>query len=633
MKKTFQKIFLSFLIFYLFTLVLSPVNAITQTKTINDNTIKDYIVSNFHSEITLNQNTTLTVKETIDVNFNIKKHGIYRTIPIIYAAKGKTIRAKIKNISITNAKGEPVNYQRSNNNQSVELKIGSPDITIIGPYTYNITYTITDVIQIYDQKPEIYWNVTGHEWNTTILQSSATINSPYANIIQTDCFAGIYLAKEKNCTHQNLNDSAIFATTESIGQNYDFTILAQLATENQLQFPGPIAKFTKLLLDNIGYPISLLPLLLIGYLWYQKGRDSKYLGEQIYYKPDNPQTQKVSPFTRMHLPMVYSPIQGLTPSEIGTIIDERVDIHDIVAEIIELARLKYLKITKFKTAKLFGKSTNYIFTKLPKDPTTLSKHQSFLLKKIFQTQYINSSSKKIKSIKTKHHLNLPPGESVLLSKLKNKFYVNLDKFRSILYEDMKNSAYFNSNPQKEKIKWVSIYFSILLGFAILQFVITSYTFNVLPIFITIVIGLAGFIFASSMASRTAWGYSLYNQIKGLKYFIKVGKWRQEIAEKNLFLEEMLPLAIALEIVNQLSKDMKEMDIKPPEYLNGFTSASLAHDLNHLENQTADTLSSSPSTSSSHSGRSSWSGGSGFSGGGGGGGFSGGGFGGGGGGSW
>ena len=135
-----------------------------------------------------------------------------------------------------------------------------------------------------------------------------------------------------------------------------------------------------------------------------------------------------------------------------------------------------------------------------------------------------------------------------------------------------------------------------------------------------------------MPKRTAWGYSLFRQVTGLRYFIDKGKWREEIAEKNLFFEEILPLAVALGVIDKLAKEMKDLGAIPPSYLNGFTASAFAFDLSRFSSSAAGSLVSSPK--SSWSGHSSWSGGSGFSGGGGSGSAgSGGGFGGGGGGSW
>ena len=131
-----------------------------------------------------------------------------------------------------------------------------------------------------------------------------------------------------------------------------------------------------------------------------------------------------------------------------------------------------------------------------------------------------------------------------------------------------------------------------------------------------------------MPKRTPQGYAFFRQIVGLRWYLDKGKWREEIAEKNLFFEEILPLTICLGLVNKLSKEMAVLGVEPPSYFVGFNTRTFSSDFNHFCRQANSTFLSSPG--GSWSSRSSWSGGSGFSGGRG---FSGGGFGGGGGRSW
>jgi len=111
----------------------------------------------------------------------------------------------------------------------------------------------------------------------------------------------------------------------------------------------------------------------------------------------------------------------------------------------------------------------------------------------------------------------------------------------------------------------------------------------------------------------------------LRFYLNLGKWREEITEKNLFFEEILPLAMALGIVDKLTKEMADLGVEPPKYFQGIALASFGHDFGSFNALASSNLNSSPVSS----GKSSWSGGSGFSGGG----SAGGGFGGGGGGSW
>jgi uncharacterized membrane protein len=376
------------------------------------------------------------------------------------------------------------------------------------------------------------------------------------------------------------------------------------------------------------------------YLWYKRGRDTKFVGDNIYYKPENVKTQTVKLFSRKHIPFVYHPIDGLSPAEVGTIIDERVNIRDVVAEMVELSRLGFFKIVKIEKDKLIGKDIDYAFVKEDKyeDSSELKKlkdYQRLLLREVFRSTVIHKSVESAEKLfkNEKEKLKkvrklLIDKKYTLLSALKNHFYEALPDFKEKLYKRMEKEGFFDANPEKIRTKWLGLFFALFVAslFVVIQFIVRSYNFY--PLIIIILSFAPGIIIAIKMPKRTANGYSLFRQIEGLKWYLKKGKWRHEIAEKKLFFEDVLPLAIALNVVRRLSKDMQELNAPPPNYMVGMTSGRLVNDISTFNQSSSSTFMSSPSGKWSSS--SSWSGGSGFSSGGG---FSGGGFGGGGGGSW
>lgn len=565
----------------------------------------DYAIKNFTSEIKINQDTSLEITESINVFFNNPKHGIFRIIPVIYTSKGKTIRANLKVISVTDEKGNRYPYQKSFYNQSVKLKIGSPEKTITGRHTYIIKYKISKVLLSYPTHEELYWNVTGHKWDTKIEKAQAVVYSPYAPITKAECFAGYFGTQEKHCQVNYKENRAFFSATIPLGYSRDFTLIVALDKNNQLHFPGVIKKILIFFSDNWGYLVAVLPLLIMLSFWYTKGRDIRWTSDNIYYQPENAKTTPVSLFAREHLPTVYSPIKGLTPAQVGTIIDEKVDIQDVIAEIIELARLGYLEIKKIEEKKLLGKKIDYLFIKKEKDPTPLKEYQKFLLDNLF--------------IYSKNQ--------VKLSKLKNHFYNKLQTFKNKLYKNMDEEKFFYGNPEKIRIKWIGIFVFIIFCTIFPLLLFASSTFNKGPFFLLGVITIPTFLITRKMPRRTPKGRALYRQIIGLRWYLDKGKWREEIAEKNLFFEEILPLTICLGLVKKLAKEMAVLGVEPPSYFSGLNTKTFSSDFSYFYRQSKSTLLSAPG--GKWSGRSSWSGGSGFSSGG----FSGGGFGGGGGGSW
>jgi len=566
----------------------------------------EYTIESFESKITVNQDASLTIEETILANFHVRKHGIFRIIPIIYSATGKTIKADFKLLSITDEQGNSYPYTTPRLSQSVKLKIGDPNKTITGLNTYLIKYQIKDVLLRHKDHDEIYWNVTGSEWDTTIKKASATVSSSFAQITKVSCFAGPVGKQDKNCEADFEGSEAHFSAAIPLSWGKDLTLVVGLDKENQLIFPGLIKRITSLLLNNWGYLLALAPIGFLFYFWFKKGRDLRFVSDNVFYQPESEKTRTVSLFAREHLPSVYSPIDGLTPAEVGTILDERVDIHDVVAEIVELARLGHLEIKKIEKKKLIRKKIDYWFIKKEKNITGLKSYQKYLLEKIFAS---NGKQK------------------VSLSALKNKFYLHLETFKKKLYEHLAKEKIFAGNPAKIRLKWTGIFAVLIIVAFIGSVFFAIMTANSGPILLIIISIFPAIFIIKNMPRRTAWGHSLFRQSIGLRYYVNKGKWREEIAEKHLFLEEILPLAICLGVVKKLARDMAVLKVAPPAYFAGVTTTHLYSDLNHFSTRAASSLVSSPE--SQWSGKSSWSGGSGFSSGG----SSGGGFGGGGGGSW
>ena len=47
----------------------------------------DYVIDGYNVDIVVREDNTLSVKETIKVNFSVYKHGIYRIIPLVNQVK------------------------------------------------------------------------------------------------------------------------------------------------------------------------------------------------------------------------------------------------------------------------------------------------------------------------------------------------------------------------------------------------------------------------------------------------------------------------------------------------------------------------------------------------------------------
>src|SRR5258706_11349862 len=96
-----------------------------------------WVITSFHSDITVATDSTLTVTEDIRVDFgSLQKHGIFRTIPLRYRYDDKQDRYYLLEVrSVTDGSG-PLPYDGSVSSDNEVIKIGDPNRTVSGKQRY-----------------------------------------------------------------------------------------------------------------------------------------------------------------------------------------------------------------------------------------------------------------------------------------------------------------------------------------------------------------------------------------------------------------------------------------------------------------------------------------------------------------
>ena len=84
----------------------------------------------------------------------------------------------------------------------------------------------------------------------------------------------------------------------------------------------------------------------------------------------------------------YEPPAGLTPGEIGMLVDNRADMRDVTATLVDLAVRGYIVIEEQEESALFGlmKSREYAFRLVRAEPATwtdLKPHEAALMRTMF----------------------------------------------------------------------------------------------------------------------------------------------------------------------------------------------------------------------------------------------------------
>jgi uncharacterized membrane protein len=546
-------------------------------------------IDSFKVEIKLAEDASLRVTERIVYDFGTEsKHGIYRDLPISYRNDYGSFNLRLSDLSVKDEKGEPYTFSAKKTGKNLRLQIGDAGSFIGGIKTYIIGYRADRAINFFTDHDELYWNVVGDAWTVGIEETEGRVLLPKAvesASLATECFRG---AAGSTLRCESIAPDDAGGTAENISfqegalaPGEGLTIAIGLP-KGVLTQPSRTSAIFATAQDNWVIILPFFVIVLMTGLWYAFGRDPAGRGTIIaeYGVPDD-----------------------LTPAELGTIIDERVDGRDLTAEIINLAVRGYLKILQIEDKVLLFKKENFELLKLKDPDETLNRFEKKLLMSLFR------GGKK----------------TVKLSELKKEFYQDMKEIKDWIYQSVTEKGYFRTNPQTSRV----IYFILGIVIASLSPFFIS---QGLIIFVSLLAsGIIIVIFSFYMPARTKKGALTREKILGLKEYLMIAeKDRLEFfnspqAKPEVF-EKFLPYAMALKVERQWAEKFADIYKEPPTWFTGpananFSSMILINSLSDFSTKTNHVLAAA-GANAAH-------GGSGI----GGGGFSGGGFGGGGGGSW
>jgi uncharacterized membrane protein len=549
-------------------------------------------IESFDVTVRVNPDGTLDVTETIRPRFTGSWNGIYRTIPIEYRTpQGFNYTLFLDVVSVTDENGRNLRHEVSRERHYRKFKIWVPNARD-ATRTVVLRYRVKNGLKFFEEHDELYWNVTGDEWQNTIEAASARIVLPAgAEGVRALAFTGAYGSREQEADVEVQGSEVHLRMRRALGFREGLTAVVGW-NKGLVEEPGALENASLFLQSNWPLFLPILAFGLMYWIWHTRGRDP-----------------------RLHpISVQYTPPEGLTPAEVGTLIDNSADMRDITATIVDLAVRGYLHIEEKKTDRMLGlwSDTDYAFhrRKEAKKGEGLKPHERKLLDEMF------SDSR----------------DSVKSSQLENKFYTSLPGLRDRIFNELIGRRYYLSRPDTVKKAWMGS--GIVLGFLLtIGGSVVSQATGIAPttfVLAGILTGAVVVIFGYFMPARTLEGSRALEGVLGFEEFlgrVEADRMDRMIYKPEMF-EKYLPFAMALGVEKKWAAAFEGIYTEPPQWYTGtsyptFQPSSFVGNLNRMSASTAAAMASAPRSS----------GGSGFSGGGGGGGFSGGGFGGGGGGGF
>lgn len=137
-------------------------------------------IERLDATIQVDSGGAIRVTESIVARFTGSWNGIYRTIPVKYrTAQGLNWTLRLDLEGATDADGRSLRVEASRERHFIKYKIwvpGAQDVT----RTVVLIYRATNALRFFDDHDELYWNVTGDEWDMPIEAATAQIELPPA---------------------------------------------------------------------------------------------------------------------------------------------------------------------------------------------------------------------------------------------------------------------------------------------------------------------------------------------------------------------------------------------------------------------------------------------------------------------
>ena len=386
--------------------------------------VKEFQWDSWDSNITLTENGELQVEETHTLEFSGEPFTFgFRTIQTGSSGNSDGIRdISVREgdaIYTQSTSRDPYTYTVSDDGDEVTIRWYFEPA--LGPHTYTFNYTVDGGVIVESgqegMSDEIFWTIIPNDHPATVMQSSATIHLPEG--VQPQQYSGTNEYIAAGFINGQQSDAVNTAVSED-GRTITYELLQPLLNgtsfEARTQFAHglleiPTSSWQKQ--KQIGDTISLIVLVLslflrvIGplaviVLWYVRGRD--------------PQLTVVVP------DYISEPPDDLAPAIVGTLIDEKADMQDIVSTLIDLAQRGYLMMEE--------EDDDHLYKRTDKSQKGLRPFEKQFLKDIFGKK-----------------------EERSLSSLRYKFADNLPKLRTLVYQELVDENLVPKSPHSVRTSY------------------------------------------------------------------------------------------------------------------------------------------------------------------------------------
>jgi len=383
------------------------------------------------SDIRINQDGTFTVLEVYEVEFVAGSFTFgYRSIPLYHFASIEGVTVSEGDVEYMQSPAASANtfYVEQSSDEYV-INWFYPE-TSGASRVFSVEYTVLGGILIDENVGDrFFWKAVGPDHVFTVGSSTVVVHMPPGAIVDMTLSPAFFGADASYSIDANLNSVTYVAS--NIAANQEFEVGVRFPhgfIPNKKPSWQANYEEEQLLNDNwnaVWRPRLNLLFGVIGTLLLVVGTVG--LSLRYLFAGRDPQIAAVPSY-------LTEPPSDLPPGLVGTLVDEKADLQDIIATIIDLAKRGVIEMEEQEKS-MFGLaiSKEFVFHKKSDLPDRLRSYEKLLLDKMFGSRDV-----------------------VALNDLREEFYVVVPKLQEELYRESVCEGLFPTNPKSVRGRYLGL---------------------------------------------------------------------------------------------------------------------------------------------------------------------------------
>lgn len=403
------------------------------------------------------------------------------------------------------------------------------------PGVSTVRYTVSGAVADVSDGQEVRWEVSGG-WDLPVDRVQVSFLAP-KQATGISCMAGVQ-GTTAECDQGQINHTGAVRATQfglKPGERMDLSVQLPAGTvAPNAQFAETFSVARAFSLSPVsGAGLAGVGMLLVGgfgLLWYTRGRDVSALASEV-----GPVEVLLS---EPEGGVTFASPDGVLPGQIGTVIDEHVDVVDITATVVDLAVRNYLWIEELPGAQ---QARDWRIVRLNEPDQALQPYE----RAVYELLLGGESTRR--------------GE-VLLSQLRGEQALDLTQVRDALYTDVVDKHWFSRRPDSERnLFWWGGVGLALAGAALTAVLAFTTSLALLGIGVTLG-GIALTFGARLMPARTNRGSALVAQMRGLRNYLHTATADSlPETDREMVFSRSLPYAVVLGETERWLAEFAELD--------------------------------------------------------------------------